>query len=219
MQSQLSLYFFFFFFGIFFLFVIWMAASPAFIMWTTPVWNGFSMRAERKSQDWITGLGKDLGLFGVTGSIVAPCLPCESDLWPAEGAIWPQTGFLCPLEPAVMRHAIQKLKTQGKGWTFTFLIPSRKNEMTWTQAATTWMNQPHQHVHCFIRSLLFFQTMKTGLAYHHTSNGTTPLTPRSQDPTSHQCYSLCWASWKHFLLQKKKEKKSFGGFCAVISNQ
>lgn len=90
MQSQLSLYFFFFWYLFSFRYCSNGCFSSIHNVNDPSVWNGFPVRAERSSQDWITGLGKDLGLFGVTGSIVAPCLPCESDLWPAEGAISPQ---------------------------------------------------------------------------------------------------------------------------------
>lgn len=121
----------------------------------------------RNTTDWVTGT--DLGLFGVTGSIVVAVPPCESNSWPAEGVISQQmVSFACWSLLFYPGHAIEKL---AWGWTFTFLIAScRKTTQTHTKKrATTWMDQPHQHTHCFRYSLLYSHMRKTGHAYHHTS--------------------------------------------------
>ena len=182
------------------------------------MWNGFPVRAEGRSQDWITGPGKGLG---PAWSYRQHCCTVPP-LWvwsvTSRGGRFAADGFLCPLEPAVIAEARQTgSRTPGEGLDFHLSHTQQKPSKTWTQTATTWMKSTSS-----TRPLLSFGTMKTGHALSSHQQQNTPLTPRSQDPTSHQCYSLCWASWKHFLIRKKKKKKkkkSFGGFCAVISNQ
>lgn len=108
--------------------------------------------------------------------------PCESDFWPAEGAVSPQmVPFLCWSLLLKLRHAIQE---QKEGWTFTFIITGRD-----IFSAT---DQPHQH-----KSILHSRQWKPD-SCHHTSKENTPWT---DNLTSHQCISLCWASWKHFLIK------------------
>lgn len=96
MQSQLSL------FGIFLFIVVQMAASPAFIMWTTPIErNGFPLWAEGSwtgSQEWTWAYLE----------FQAVLLRCAS-LWvrflTSRGRHFTTVGFFSLLEPAVIAEA------------------------------------------------------------------------------------------------------------------
>lgn len=111
-----------------------MAAFPALIMWKTPM-HGMDFLCEQKEEEEVRpGLDHRKGL-GPSWSYRQYCCavpPCESNLWPAEDAVSSRmVSFAC-------------WSLLFIGWTFTCLITSKQDINS-----TTWMNQPHQHVHFY----------------------------------------------------------------------
>lgn len=156
-------------------------------------WISCVSRKKKKKKlglDWITG--KDLGLVGVTGSIVTPCLPvsltCDQQRTPFHHGWFPLPAGAC------CSSHIKELK---EGWTFTCLITSKQDINS-----TTWMNQPHQHIH-FNR--IFEQWKLDTHKYHHTSTPFMTQTHRAGQP---QMSSVLF-----FMLSLLKKKHFWWNLC------
>lgn len=180
LQRSLSL-----FFGIFLFIIVQTAAFFSVHNVKDPVVrNGCPCRKE-SGPDWITGERRRWTEQAVL----------FASLW-----VWFATSrghhlftdvFFSPLLWSLLldlRNPLWKLK---EGWTFTFY---HSQQATLTHITTTWMDQPHQHI-----VLCFISNNGNCISSHQQI----PLRIRSlswtNSPKSHQCYSLCWASWKHFL--------------------
>lgn len=131
-------------------------------------------------------------------------------LWPAEDAVSPQMGF-----PASACSSIPICRLEKK---MGFSPFPRKKTRKGIQSDYKNLNGATSPTYSLLLIFIaLLQMMKTWTcvsitpAHELTAHPLTGL----DNPKSHLCYLLCWASWKHFL----KKTKIFGGFRAVISNQ
>lgn len=187
MQPQRSL------FGIFLFIIVQMAASPAFIMWTTPLYAMDFLCEQRE-----VGLDHRKRLGPIWSYRQCCCLPvgliCDQQRTPFHHGWFPL--------PAVLSEACHIEANMGLD---LHLSHSQQtiNDMNSNSHNRKWINLINTPT-VFRCSPLYFKQWKLDThiitpAKKHAANG--PLT-RPHNPKSHQCYSLCWASWKRFLKKK-----------------
>lgn len=168
MQSQLSL------FGIFLFIVVQMAASPAFIMWTTPLLrNGFSLWADGSwtgSQEWTWAYLEFQAVLLRRASLWVRFLT-------SRGRHFTMDGFLSLLEPAVIAEACHIEAKMGLDCHLSHRQQTIKdiNSNSYNRSGGS-ISSKHP---LFQILIALFQTMtiQTGHAYHHTSKGTQHLWP------------------------------------------
>lgn len=138
----------------------------------------FLCEQEDVSLDWITGK-QDLGVVGVTGSIVSLCLPV-SLIYDQQRAPLNHRWFPLPPHFPQWNLLLDARRPLKRGLDFRpSPQPANSKQHELRSFVTTWMDQPHQHIHTFSLFVALFRTM--GQLDMHIITPATPFyDPRPQ---------------------------------------